>query len=169
MAALIGITIRRATLHDADGVLECLQAAFAPYRHHYTRVAFADTTLTRDSFPVRLQEMTVFVALDSSEHIVGTVACNVIRNGEGHLRGMAVRPECQASGIAKQLLDCAESELAKQGCTHITLDTTEPLQRAMCFYERNGYRRSGKIADFFGMPLIQYMKALRVDVHRTDG
>ena len=160
MAASSAITIRKATLHDMEAVLECLHSAFAPYEHHYTRVAFEDTTLTRDSFPLRLKEMAVFVALDDSGRVVGTIACNLIAEGEGHLRGMAVVPECQASGIANQLLVCAESELMDRNCSHITLDTTEPLERAMHFYERHGYRRSGKIGDFFGMPLIEYVKQL---------
>jgi len=153
-------TIRRATLHDMDAVLECLRSAFAPYEKHYTAVAFQDTTLTRDSYPRRLNEMMVLVALDDSGSVVGTIACNVMGNGEGHLRGMAVLPNCQGSGIANQLLVCAESELAQRGCSHVTLDTTEPPQRAMRFYERHSYRRSGKIGDFFGMPLIEYVKEL---------
>ena len=74
---------------------------------------------------------------------------------------MAVVPERQATGIANQLLACAESELGQRNCSHITLDTTEPLERAMHFYERHGYRRSGKVGDFFGMPLIEFVKGLR--------
>jgi hypothetical protein len=31
----------------------------------------------------------------------------------------------------------------------------------MRFYERHGYRRSGRISDFFGMPLIEYVKVLK--------
>ena len=160
MAAPGAFNIRRATLNDADGVLQCLYSAFAPYEHYYTTVAFQDTTLTRDSYPARLNEMTVFVALDNSDRIVGTIACNVIGDREGHLRGMAVLPEYQATGVANKLLACAECELLRQNCQCITLDTTEPLQRAMRFYERHGYRRSGKIGDFFGMPLIEYVRTL---------
>jgi hypothetical protein len=29
----------------------------------------------------------------------------------------------------------------------------------MRFYEKNGYRRTGKITDFFGMLLIEYAKS----------
>jgi len=28
----------------------------------------------------------------------------------------------------------------------------------MRFYEKHGYRRSGKVSDFFGMPLVEYVK-----------
>lgn len=160
MTAHGAFTIRRATLDDTEGVLRCLHSAFAAYEHDYTRVAFEDTTLTRESYLCRLREMMVFVAVDNSGCVVGTIACNVLGTGEGHLRGMAVVPECQATGIANQLLARAESELAQRSCAHITLDTTEPLERAIHFYERHGYRRSGKVGDFFGMPLIEFVKGL---------
>jgi len=55
---------------------------------------------------------------------------------------------------------CAEAHLRQQGCARITLDTTEPLRRAMRFYEKHGYRPSGRITDFFGMPLHEYVKAI---------
>ena len=51
-----------------------------------------------------------------------------------------------------------EKHLRNQCCTRITLDTTEPLQRAIHFYEKNNYRRTGKVTDFFGMLLIEYAK-----------
>jgi hypothetical protein len=49
------------------------------------------------------------------------------------------------------------------GCSFATLDTTAPLARAIRFYERNGYVRSGVIADFFGMALFEYRKQLQPD------
>jgi ribosomal protein S18 acetylase RimI-like enzyme len=73
---------------------------------------------------------------------------------------MGVLPEWQGRGVAKQLLDGAEAELRESGCKRVTLDTTEPLVPAMHFYERNGFRRTGKISDFFSMPLIEYAKEI---------
>ena len=51
-------------------------------------------------------------------------------------------------------------DVAAAGCTRLTLDTTEPLQRAISFYRRNGFVTSGTVTDFFGMPLYEYVKAL---------
>ena len=82
------------------------------------------------------------------------------RAREGHLRGMAVLPEWQGRGVAEKLLQTAEQELASRQCARITLDTTEPLQRAMRFYQKHGYRPTGRITDFFGMPLHEYVKQL---------
>ena len=104
--------------------------------------------------------MSVFVAVTAGSQIVGTIACAVINAGEGHLRGMAVLPEWHGRGIAEKLLQSAEAELAARNCSRITLDTTEPLQRAMRFYEKHGYVASGRTTDFFGMPLHEYVKDL---------
>ncbi len=111
-----------------------------------------------DTVQKRLREMAVFVAADERGNIVGTIGCTMIDAAEAHLRGMAVLPNEQGRGVAQRLLEAAEDELRRQGCTRITLDTTEPLTRAMRFYERNGFRRSGVVRDFFGMPLIEYVK-----------
>lgn len=160
MASADAITIQRATDQHADGILDCLRSAFAPYEHNYTAAGYEDTVLKRESLLRRLNDMTVLVALDHSGRVVGTIACKVIGQAEGHLRGMAVRPEFQARGVAEQLLERAEAELVRQNCSRITLDTSEPLKSAMRFYERQGFRRSGTVRDFFGMPLIEYVKVL---------
>lgn len=153
-------TIRRATFEDADAVLECLHIAFEPYRQYYSVQAFSDTALTTGTIYRRLAKFQVLVACDPSGKVLGTIACSVIRPGVGHLRGMAVLPEKLGSGVAQQLLDSAEVALRKRGCSRITLGTTAPLQRAIRFYERNGYKRSDETGDHFGMPLFIYSKEL---------
>jgi ribosomal protein S18 acetylase RimI-like enzyme len=154
------VSIRTATDNDASEILACLQAAFAPYRDFYTPEAFLDTVLRPETLQHRLAQMQVFVAETSSGQIVGTIACRAIGKGEGHLRGMAVLPTCQGTGIADRLLKHAETELRRQNCTRITLDTTAPLGRARRFYEKFGFHRSGKTSDFFGMPLFEFQKYL---------
>jgi ribosomal protein S18 acetylase RimI-like enzyme len=155
-----GFSIRKATSNDAQGILACLSAAFEDFRSSYTPAAFLDTVLTPATIERRLQEMFVFVATDESGQIVCTVACNVIDKEEGHIRGMAVLPAWQGAAVAARLLAQAESQLGEKNCSRITLDTTESLKRAIRFYERNGFRPSGKIKDFFGMPLFEYVKIL---------
>jgi len=157
------ISIRKATKRDAQGILACLRAAFEEFREAYTPDAFLDTVLTAETLQERLKTMSVFVAVNSDDEVIGTIACNVASAGEGHLRGMAVSPSMRGSGIAAQLLNHAESELRRKNVERITLDTTEPLQRAMRFYEKHGYRRSGRFGDFFAMPLIEYQKKLSPD------
>ncbi len=103
------------------------------------------------------------VARVASGSIVGTIAGHP-RGTEGHLRGMAVLPECHGKGVSPRLLDAIERELADLGCTDVTLDTTAPLRRAVVFYTRNGYVATGTASDFFGMPIFEYRKRIAGEV-----
>jgi ribosomal protein S18 acetylase RimI-like enzyme len=152
-------TARKATLSDAWGILRCLEQAFAPYHDSYTPLAFTDTVLTEKTLRVRFTQMEILVAADDSGRVIGTVAYKV-EGGEGHVRGMAVLPGHQGSGVATVLLRQVESNLRDLQCSAITLDTTEPLQPAIRFYERNGFRATGQISQFFGMKLFAYRKQL---------
>ena len=151
-------SIRRANLGDCEGILDCLQTAFAPYRKDYTAGAYSDTVLTSTTLAARLCKMSVLIAVDQSGNVVGTVAYQLMDKTEGHIRGMAVHPECHGRGVAQRLLEQLQSDLRELGCSVITLDTTRPLQRAICFYEKNGFRATGNIEDFFGMDLLKYRK-----------
>jgi GNAT superfamily N-acetyltransferase len=152
------LSIRLATEADTAGILACLRSAFQQYESSYTPAAYEDTVLTPKGLHARLKAMSIFVAVTERGEIVGTIACQALDKGEGHLRGMAVHPEWQGRGISQQLLERAESELRDRKCERITLDTTEYLERAIRFYERNGYRASGKVSDFFGMAIHEYVK-----------
>ena len=134
--------------------------AFEPYREEYTREGFADTVLNSETLARRLGQMTVFVAVGEAGEIAGTIGCAAVSDFEGHIRGMAVQPDWQGRGVADRLLAAAESDLRARGCRRASLDTTEPLKRAIRFYERNGYVASGRVGDFFGMPLYEYLKPL---------
>jgi GNAT superfamily N-acetyltransferase len=152
--------VHRADIGDSAGILDCLREAFEPYRESYTHAAFLDTVLTPETLAQRFSFMTIFVARDSDHKIIGTLGCNRINTEEGHIRGMAVRTLWQGRGVAHALLKTAESELRRLRCRRSTLDTTIPLQRAISFYEKHGYRASGKVDNFFGMPLCEYVKDL---------
>jgi ribosomal protein S18 acetylase RimI-like enzyme len=154
------VVIRPASAEDAAAILQCLRAAFEPYRSQYTPQAYLDTVMTPDTLLHRFTTMTVMVAVDTQGNVVGTIGSAAVSSSEGHLRGMAVPPRWQGRGIAQRLLEAMEKDLLAKGCTHISLDTTELLQRAMRFYEKNDFHRTGKVTDLFGIPLIEYAKHL---------
>ncbi len=161
------ITIRKALAAEAGGIRRCLSSAFEPFRYQYSRGAFEDTVPTVETIRERMGHMTVYIAVAGTREIVGTVACEVEGN-EGHVRGMAVQPPWQGHGIADRLLRAVENDLVAAACMRLTLNTTEPLQRAISFYRRNGFVASGKVADFFGMPLYEYVKALSDSSNARD-
>ena len=104
--------------------------------------------------------MALFVATAPGGEIIGTVGCQDTGGGLGHVRGMAVLPGWQGRGVAERLLAEAEMELRRLGCDRVNLDTTRPLLRAMRFYVRQGYRATGRVEDFFGMEILEYVKDL---------
>jgi GNAT superfamily N-acetyltransferase len=154
------VSITRATFSDSEGILRCLRAAFEPYRAQYTPAGYEDTVMTSETVRKRIEAMTVLVARNGAGLIIGTIGA-AVHGAEGHIRGMAVVPSSQGGGLADRLLEAIETELTAAGCSFVTLDTTAPLARAIRFYERNGYVRSGTISDFFGMPLYGYVKSLQ--------
>jgi GNAT superfamily N-acetyltransferase len=180
MAQFSLATIRKAVSTDATGILECLRLAFEPYRTSYPPEAFLDTVVTPDVLQQRLATMSAFVAVSDPGEVVGTIAGHVIHPetnsdepssadsgknskanlNEGHIRGMAVLPAWQGSGVADRLLKSVESELLAGGCSSISLDTTEPLVKAIRFYERNGFRASGRVTYFCGMRRLEFVKTL---------
>ena len=152
--------VRRAQTDDARDILSCLVSAFDEYRAQYTADAFADTVPNLESLKDRLRTMLVYVAVSDAGEIIGTLAAALTGEREGHLRGMAVHPDFRNRGIAKELLTAALDDLRANGCKRVTLDTTAPLSQAMHFYESNGFRRTGRVSDFFGMDLYQYARSL---------
>src|SRR6266567_5166412 len=97
-------SIRKATLTDADGILNCLHSAFQEFRSSYTTAAFLDTVLTPETARKRLETMHVFIAVDEGNQVIGTIACQVLGKDEGHIRGIGVLPGWQGTGVAAQLL-----------------------------------------------------------------
>ena len=147
--------IRVATDEDISALLKCLGGAFAPYRPDYTEPASLDTVMTEASARERLAARRVLIAEDRSGVLLGTISWGRRSTGGAPLRGMAVRPESAGSGVALALLERACDELVRAGFRVVTLDTTAPLHRAIRFYERHGFRPSGRVSDLYGMPLSE--------------
>ncbi len=152
--------LRLARESDVPALSTCLHEAFAPFREEYSRAAYANTVPSQPELLERVRTMSVWVVIDRRGVLVGTVSASRRSPVEGHLRGMAVRPDRQGSGVADALLDRAVKSLAALGCRKVTLDTTRPLARARRFYEKHGFSATGTVTDFFGMPLLEYARAL---------
>ncbi len=152
--------VRAASEVDLPGLLRCLSLAFEPFRSQYTPEAFVHTVLDEKLGRERLDAMRVLVAVVPDGPIVGTLAWHQKSPDSGHLRGMAVVPQFQGSGVAQALLDRALTEIWERGARQVTLRTTEPLERAIRFYERNGFHPSGTLADFHGMVVTERVRVL---------
>ena len=88
------VAIRKAKSEDSPGILACLREAFEEFRERYSPESFLDTVLTPKMLEERLETMSVFVAVNSAEQVVGTIAAAVASLEEGHLRGWRCCPRC---------------------------------------------------------------------------
>ncbi|MHA2131633.1 MAG: GNAT family N-acetyltransferase [Promethearchaeota archaeon] len=156
--------LRKAQLNDARGIHEVLLAAFEEYKHFYSSEGFADTVMSEEVAFKRIKIMNLFVAVDHNNKIIGTIGWLKIGEYEGHVRGMAVHPNFQGKNSpASTLFKIVEEEALSQGCTFLTLDTTEILVRAQNFYRKMGFNETGKMGDFFGTKIFEFAKKISND------
>lgn len=62
-----------------------------------------------------------------------------------YIHRLAVHPDHQGKGLARQLMDYAETNSKLKGITSIRLDTFSKNKRNQKFYEFRGYKRLGSI------------------------
>ena len=122
------VKIRRAQYQDIEGVREVLSRSFAPYRSYYTKEAYKATVLPAVEIEKRINdfEAEVLVAVCNSE-IVGTASVRIDREGNLHMRSMAVKPRCQGKGIGWQILEEISRLGMKRDCKAISLDCLSHL------------------------------------------
>ncbi|MFX1324793.1 MAG: GNAT family N-acetyltransferase [Promethearchaeota archaeon] len=153
--------IRKAEQEDAKGIHEVILVSFEEFREHYSPEGFTDTVMSENIALQRINEMTLFVAVDQKGIIIGTIGWRVVSDKEGHIRGMAVHPENQGKDSpAAELLQKVEEDARSQGISLLTLDTTAPLQRAQSFYKKHGFKETGKTGDFFGTRIYEFAKEI---------
>ncbi len=84
--------IRKARPKDAKRIHKILLAAFKEFRKYYTNEGFNDTVMSEEAVLVRMKEMTIYVAVNKDNNLIGTIGWQKIGYEEGHVRGMAVHP-----------------------------------------------------------------------------
>lgn len=82
--------------------------------------------------------------------------------GTVHLWQMFVRRDWQGRGLAGPLMDRAFEEARRRGYERMILWTPAGAAQARRFYEREGWRLSGREEpeSGFGLPLVEYERAL---------
>jgi GNAT superfamily N-acetyltransferase len=81
-----------------------------------------------------------WVALRAGE-LLGTCGVFPVAPLTFELRKMYLRGASRGLGLGRRLLDAAVAWSREQGARHIVLDTIEEMNRAIAFYEANGFVR----------------------------
>ena len=102
----------------------------------------------------RIEEAECWVAIDTTR-IVGTI---LVRppNGTGNcpefskagvavINQLAVEPSLQGTGVGQSLIAQAERRAKEMGATEIALDTPEPAEFLVTWYQNQGYKVMGAV------------------------
>lgn len=82
-----------------------------------------------------------FWVADVDGDVLGTCGLVPIEPGTLELRKMYLRPAARGRGLGRALLETAVAWARARGAAKIVLDTTERMERAIAFYEANGFVR----------------------------
>ena len=82
----------------------------------------------------------------------------------GRLHSLYIDPETLGQSIGHTLMNHALSTFAPWGCERATLWVLEGNSRAISFYERQGWRRTGatKVDQSFGLRLVEHEMAVQL-------
>ena len=85
-------------------------------------------------------------------NIIGSVHLSkTLDDGEcaGYLGMFAINPDLQAGGIGRQLLEAAEALVGREwGAVKMLMEVIPVRHELIAFYERRGYRLTGKVKPF---------------------
>ena len=132
------VLLRAAHPADAPAIADAIRAAFEPYRGRLTPTPSA-LSETAGSIGARLGAGQGFVA-EAAERIVGCVLTQFSSPTDLYVGRLAVVPDRQRLGVARQLMQRAEGFARAQGCTAMSLGVRIALKENIAFFERLGFR-----------------------------
>ena len=69
---------------------------------------------------------------------------------EADVQTIAVAPRSQGKGLGRELLEALVAEAVGRGCAQLFLEVRVDNDRAISLYERTGFERQGRRANYYG-------------------
>ena len=175
MADAENARIRAASRDDAEAVVRMLSAGFETYRDFATGWTPPDHgtgTLLATEWVLVHPDTWFVIAEDGSGHAgqCGFHPAHEERMMKGaripglaHFWQLFVRRDLWGTGLADRLHTLAVEEIGKRGYERARLFTPAPQARARAFYEKRGWRTSGRSVRDLGDPpmeLLEYVLEL---------
>jgi ribosomal protein S18 acetylase RimI-like enzyme len=165
------LSFRRASTGDAAGIAALVNACYrgeSSRRGWTTEADLLDGTRTDEGeirSLIERKDSLILLCIDR-EAIVGSV--HLQKEGTaGYLGMLVVRPDLQGGGMGKQIMQAAE-RLAREtwAVDRMTLTVISVRQELIAFYERRGYRRTGRQKPFVvdGLHGTLRVKSLQFEV-----
>lgn len=152
---------------DAGRLSRLMRASFRAAYHEATtaenlaRFLEASYSPERQAAELADPQLVTWVLTDLSDWVgyaqlrCSTPAPDSVPEAAIELGRIYLLPEWQGSGAARQLLAAVEAEARRRGRTALWLLVYPPAQRAVRFYEREGFRVVGTAPFQFGAQLEQ--------------
>jgi RimJ/RimL family protein N-acetyltransferase len=136
------VTVRDATVADADAVVDMLAEVAAEGRWIATEAPFdVEQRRRRLAEDIEREDAVVLVA-EAGGGVVGELGLHLARYGVAEL-GMAVAPGWRGRGIGSALLAEAVDRARKAGAHKLSLQVWPHNAAAIALYERFGFQREG--------------------------
>jgi len=158
----VNFSYRKAVPADTDQIVALVNSA---YRGESSKQGWTTEADLLDGQRTDIEEITKLIATPDSmillcysdQELIGSV--HLERSERGAYLGMfTVKPTLQGRGIGKRFMEEAE-RMAQQewGATTIMMLVITLREELIAFYERRGYRRTGKFEEFpndirYGIP-----------------
>lgn len=158
------INLELAGEDDVDGLYLLINEA---YRGHSgwtreTEIVEGARSSTDDIRNLIINPNTHFFAAKINGSIAACI-CVEEKNGQAYIGTFAVSPVYQNQGIGKQVLSLAEHYTVNQlGYKKLVMVVISQREELISFYERRGYKRTGKISDYpvhlnVGVPKVEHL------------
>ena len=126
---------------DVPLVVELVRDVLAEYG--MTFGVGCETDVELESLPASYADRggAFWVAFDADGTLAGTCGLFPEEPCTFELRKMYLRPRARGRGLGKLLFDASVAWAKSRGAKLIVLDTVEQMERAIAFYEANGFVR----------------------------
>jgi GNAT superfamily N-acetyltransferase len=162
------LTYRIATSQDIPLVASLVNAA---YRGEISKMGWTTEAYILGGQRTDTEAIGKLIAANDSlillcyrdDEAIGTAHLKRLDDG-AYLGMFTVKPHMQGQGIGKQFLMAAENTAREQwGACKITISAITLRHELIAFYERRGYRRTGKFDAFpqdprFGIPKVENLQ-----------
>ena len=129
--------IRRAKDGDAEALIRCIDAAYAPYQERLEDLPPVSEGISQD-----IRTHCVWVAELHGSVVGGLVL--ILREEFALLANIAVDPSASGLGLGRGLIECAEAESRRLGLREMRLSTHVGMPENVHLYEHLGWRESGR-------------------------
>ncbi len=136
--------VRPITVEDVPHAIDLVKQTLAEFGLTFGEGSSTDTQMHGLPGSYRDSGGEFFVALDDTGGLLGTTGVLPVAERTFELRKMYLRPGTRGKGVGRALLEACLAFCRAHDATALVLDTTDAMQSAIAFYERNGFVRDDR-------------------------